>query len=210
EIDGIHIDDYFYPSGLKESADKVTYEEYLVKNPDTELSDYRRAMCDAVVSRMYAVIKEADYNDIFSISPSANIQTNYDSYYADVVKWASTEGYCDVMIPQVYFGFENATMPFEEVVDEWDAIEEKKVRILYGLAAYKVGTEDTYAGSGKYEWVENDNVLSRQIEYIMSKKSYRGFALYRYCSLFFPQKAVRSQMKLELTKVIDMLKSAKS
>ncbi len=38
------------------------------------------------------------------------------------------------------------------------------VELIVGLAAYKAGAEDTYAGdSGKKEWINNNDILARQI-----------------------------------------------
>ena len=109
------------------------------------------------------------------------------------------------MIPQVYFGFENGAMPFKEVVDQWEELVGNKVRLVYGLAAYKVGEEDAYAKGGKYEWQENVDILSRQIEYVQDKEHFGGIALYRYYSMFYPKTEVKQQMKIELSKVKEVL-----
>ena len=205
KISGIHIDDYFYPTGMKDSLDEITYLEYVENNPETSVADYRRAMSDRLVSTMYKTIKNTNHSLVFSISPSANIDTNYNSYYADVIKWTKENGYCDVMIPQIYFGFENGAMPFEEVVDQWNELTGHKVKLIYGLAAYKVGEEDAYAQSGKYEWQENVDILARQVEYVKNKDKYSGIALYRYYSMFYPAQNIKQQMQIELSKLKEVL-----
>ena len=205
KISGIHIDDYFYPTGMKDSLDEITYLEYVENNPETSVADYRRAMSDRLVSTMYKTIKNTNHSLVFSISPSANIDTNYNSYYADVIKWTKENGYCDVMIPQIYFGFENGAMPFEEVVDQWNELTGHKAKLIYGLAAYKVGEEDAYAQSGKYEWQENVDILARQVEYVKNKDKYSGIALYRYYSMFYPAQNIKQQMQIELSKLKEVL-----
>lgn len=205
EISGVHIDDYFYPAGMKDSMDEQTYLAYVNEYPETSVADYRRAMSDRLVSSMYHTIKNINHSIVFSISPSANIDTNYNSYYADVIKWTKETGYCDVMIPQVYFGFENGAMPFEDTVTMWEESVGNKVKLVYGLAAYKVGEEDAYAQSGKYEWQENVDILSRQVEYVMEQEHYSGVAFYRYYSMFYPKTSVKQQMKLELSKLKEVL-----
>ena len=205
KISGIHIDDYFYPTGMNDSLDEITYLEYVENNPETSVADYRRAMSDRLVSTMYKTIKNTNHSLVFSISPSANIDTNYNSYYADVIKWTKENGYCDVMIPQIYFGFENGAMPFEEVVDQWNELTGHKVKLIYGLAAYKVGEEDAYAQSGKYEWQENVDILARQVEYVKNKDKYSGIALYRYYSMFYPAQNIKQQMQIELSKLKEVL-----
>ena len=202
---GVHIDDYFYPAGMKDAFDESTYVAYTQEYPEVSVADYRREMTNQLVSSMYQTIKGVNHLMVFSISPSANIDTNYNSYYADVLKWTQENGYCDVMIPQVYFGFENGAMPFKEVVDQWEDLVGNKVRLVYGLAAYKVGEEDAYAKGGKYEWQENVDILSRQIEYVQDKEHFGGIALYRYYSMFYPKTEVKQQMKIELSKVKEVL-----
>ena len=204
-ISGIHIDDYFYPAAMQDAMDEVTYLEYCVEYPETSVADYRRAMTDRLVSSMYQTIKKANHSMIFSISPSANIDTNYNTYYADVIKWTKESGYCDIMIPQVYFGFENSAMPFEEVVDQWEELAGSKVKLIYGLAAYKVGEVDDYAQEGQLEWQENVDILSRQVKYVQKKNHYNGVAFYRYYSMFYPKAEVKQQMKIELTKLKEVL-----
>lgn len=205
KLAGIHIDDYFYPAGMKDAFDEITYVAYTQENPEISVADYRREMTNQLVSSMYQTIKGVNHSMVFSISPSANIDTNYNSYYADIIKWTKETGYCDVMIPQVYFGFENGAMPFTEVVDQWEELVGNKVRLVYGLAAYKVGEEDAYAKDGKYEWQENVDILSRQIEYVQDQEHYGGIALYRYYSMFYPKTEVKQQMKIELSKVKEVL-----
>lgn len=203
---GIHIDDYFYPAGIRASHDELTYLSYLETHPEVSLADYRRSMSDRLVSGMYDTIKRTNHSMTFSISPSANIDSNYNDLYADVRKWANESGYCDVMIPQIYFGFENSNMPFEEVVQQWEDIIGKHVRLVYGLAAYKVGEEDKYAGEGRTEWIQNVDILSRQVQFLKRQKRYDGVAFFRYYSMFYPKSDVKQQMKIELSKLKDELK----
>ena len=201
---GIHIDDYFYPSGITEEMDQATYDAYLEENPGTDRGDYRRAMSDRLVQSLYQAVHETDGME-FSISPNANFTTNYESNYCDVEKWFTSRGYCDTMIPQAYFGFENETMPFAEIVDQWEALCNGRVKLIVGLSAYKVGTEDPYAGTGRMEWVENTDVLERQVKYLQSQKYYYGEAFFRYALMFCPDDSVREQMRMELTNVSSVL-----
>ena len=49
--------------------------------------------------------------------------------------------------------------------------------LVPGLALYKRGQTDEFAGSGKDEWMENDDVIWRQIQ-LAKEKNCSGFALY--------------------------------
>jgi uncharacterized lipoprotein YddW (UPF0748 family) len=134
---------------------------------------------------MYSAVKSYDENLVFSVSPSGNIEKNINSYYADVKLWCSEEGYVDVIMPQLYYGFNNEKMPFEKVFNEWVSIKTAdSVRLCIGLAFYKYSKEDNYAGSGKYEWQENNDIVSRQVKLILSDNKCSGFSLYSYSYVF--------------------------
>ena len=205
KIAGIHIDDYFYPPEMTDELDQMTFEAYSSNHPNATRSTYRLAMSDRMVKGLYEKVHEYD-GRVFSISPNANIRTNLDTYFSNVEKWLRNSGYCDVMIPQIYFGFENENMPFKEIADEWLNLSTGRVQLLIGLAAYKVGTEDQWAGSGKMEWIENADVLSRQVEYCKEARRYGGVVFFRYLSMFYPEPAVFDQMQLELSKLSYLLK----
>ena len=71
------------------------------------------------VKGVYNTIKNVNPNIIFGISPQGNIDSDCNVLYADVKKWCSEEGYCDYIVPQIYYGFENESLPFEDTVNEW-------------------------------------------------------------------------------------------
>jgi len=199
KIAGIHIDDYFYPNGI-DDEDAETYQEYLEEHPEASVEEYRKDVVNTFVRDMYQTVKAVNDQLTVSISPAGNIKNN-EAIYADVKTWVTNSGYCDVIIPQIYFGFENSVCPFEETVNQWHTMASTKVSIIYGLAAYKVGEEDTYAKEGIDEWINNVDMLSRQVEYISSLSRYHGFALYRYESIFHPKESIKQQMKLEISKL---------
>ena len=77
-------------------------------------------------------------------------------------------------------------------------ITNKNVDLIIGLAAYKAGAVDTYAGeNGKNEWINNNDILSRQIISARSDSKYSGFALYRYDSLYNPSAEVKNAVRAE-------------
>lgn len=174
DIDGIHIDDYFYPTTDAE-IDKEEYDRYTSLGGKLALDDWRREVVSSFVSGMYSAVKCSDDNICFSISPAGNFSNNYNTLYADVVKWGNESGYCDVLIPQLYYGFEHKKLPFKNAADDWyDKIDESKVTLVAGLAAYK--TIEPQKG----EW-ESDIIL-RQIDYI-NQKHYSGYCLFSYSSI---------------------------
>lgn len=185
DVDGIHIDDYFYPSGSDE-IDGEEYEKYKASGGLLKKNEWRRQNVNAFVKGMYSLVKSINKDICVSISPSGNIEKNMNTYCADVKKWGSSEGYADCIIPQVYFGFEHEKLPFAETVNKWSkTVTNEKIKLCFGLATYKCGNTDEFAGNGKNEWVQNSDVISRQLEYIKGIENYSGYALFSYSSLSF-------------------------
>ncbi|MDR1927638.1 MAG: family 10 glycosylhydrolase [Oscillospiraceae bacterium] len=177
---GIHIDDYFYPSQAPE-IDRAQYDAYAQSGGALALGDWRRALMSEFVAGLYRTVKRTRPEAILSVSPSSNIKKDFDSMFADVERWLGEPGFADWMIPQVYFGFAHESHPFRETAEEWAALKRSgAVRLLFGLAAYKTGAEDAYAGSGYAEWREHSDILARQLRHIRTLEGYSGFALYSY------------------------------
>lgn len=196
DVDGIHFDDYFYPPGAPATFDAETYEE---ADTDKTLAAWRREQVDILVREVYAAVGR---DKVFGISPAGNNQNNYNALYCDVERWLTTPGYVDYICPQVYFGFQNSVKPYESTVREFnDMIRQSGVKLYVGLAAYKVGD----AQQGGAEWVQNTDILARQVEYARDLSRYGGFALYRYDSLFHPAGGVAGAVKQEIANLMDIL-----
>ena len=193
DVDGIQIDDYFYPT-TDTSFDSAAYE---ASGTDKNLADWRRETVTKMVKRMYETVHSANPRVLFGISPQGNTDNNYNDLYADVFTWVSTEGCCDYICPQIYFGFENGALPYAETVDKWDKlVTSDNVKLVIGLAAYKSGTEDKYAGAGSSEWIDSTDILARQRD--LTDIYNAGYAYFRYDSLFLPEPSVAASVNAEL------------
>lgn len=188
DVDGIHIDDYFYPSQSKKT-DGYFYKEYQKGGGTLPLDFWRRENVNELVCGIYSAVKESSKKKILSISPSADIEKDFSVYYADVERWGNEDGFCDVLIPQIYFGFKNQSKPFEECALRWrNSVKNKNVRLCAGLALYKRGKEDSFAGEyGKNEWKSDENIIFRQIE-TLREQDYDGFCLYSLQFVKFNEK----------------------
>ncbi len=188
DVDGIHMDDYFYPT-TDTSFDAAAFD----KSDISDLSAFRLAQTNAMVSLIYDTIKSYDPDLIFSISPQGTLEGNYNSQYADVTTWGSEIGYCDVLIPQIYYGFENETAPFVDMVALWnETISCDAVSFVAGICTYKLGCEDTWAGSGKTEWQENLDIPLREVEFLLELDGVDGVAIYDYDATFCPETAAEA------------------
>ncbi len=182
DIDGIHFDDYFYPT-TSESFDEASYTRYRsnTKNP-LLLAEWRRANVNALISAVYTAVKFKDKSIIFSISPSASVEENHNKHYADVAAWINSE--CvDYIVPQLYFGFDypDAKFGFNNLVNEWkDLVKGSNVKLLIGLASYKINTDSE---PDKVEWANGIDVINRQIEACKQDKSINGHIFFSYGSM---------------------------
>ena len=176
-IDGIHFDDYFY---TQSDIDSLEYKTYLENGGALSLKDFRLENTNDLIKRVYKLIKKKKNEIVFSIAPDGNINNNYVYHFADVKTWLSKDEYIDLIMPQIYYGFENEYSPFKKVLDNWISLKtNENIRIVPVLAIYKIGEEDGNAGSGKIEWKLNNDIISNQISLI---KSYNlsGYAYFRY------------------------------
>lgn len=204
DIDGIHIDDYFYPS-TEENIDKIQYKQYKTNGGTFTLSEWRKANVNAFVSALYSAVKGHNSSLIVSISPSAKLEENENKLYADVKLWLSHKGYADLIIPQIYFGFEHETLSFNSLLKQWSSLpRHSSVKLACGIAAYKCGTADNYAGTGKKEWQENTDILAKQLKCIKDNQNYMGFVVFSY------QDLIRANCKTEITNLKDTIKTGKN
>ncbi len=191
DVDGILFDDYFYPNN---EIDMDEYNLYIENNTYLTLEDYHLSNVNKMVEKVHNICKK--YNKLFGISPDGNIENNYNKNYADVRRWGSSSSYVDYLMPQIYYGFYNETKAFKNVIDEWDSlITDKDVDLMIALAFYKVGLADNYAKSGVNEWIDNNDMIMREIVLSRNLNHYNGFSLFRYDYLFNRELQTSTTMK---------------
>ena len=206
DVDGIHFDDYFYPT-TSESFDKAYYNDYKSAGGKLSLASWRRQNVNTLIKEVYSAIKAINSSCRFGVSPAGNMDQNYNTLYCDVNTWVTSKGYVDYICPQIYFGFNNKSRPYLDVLSEFSSmITRSDVELIVGLAAYKSGAEDTYAGdNGKKEWINNNDILARQVVAAREEKNYSGFALYRYDSLYNPASGVKNAVRTERENLLEIM-----
>lgn len=182
-ISAIHFDDYFYPTQNK-SFDKKEYKRY---GGDLSLADWRRQKVTDMVKRVYDAVKSANKDVEFGISPASNIENDKNNLYADVELWVQ-KGYVDYICPQVYFGFKNVYQPFMFTVKKWVKLcENTNVDLYIGLPLYKANTKDEYAAENDSsiinEFKNNNDIIARQITYILKIDKIKGYYIFSYSQL---------------------------
>ena len=118
DIDGVHLDDYFYPyperrrNGSTDFPDDRSWKAYKRKGGKLARDDWRRANVDDLVETLHAEIAKAKPWVKFGISPfqlwrpgyPPSVTTGLDAYatlYADSRKWFMN-GWVDYLSPQLY------------------------------------------------------------------------------------------------------------
>ena len=181
EMDGIHMDDYFYPT-TDASFDAKAYNAYKAGG-DMDLATWRKDCLSTLVAELYATVKTHDLRALFGISPAGNINTVRDSHYADVDTWCGNPGYLDYICPQVYFGFEHASWAFDKTCKIWqDIIKTDYVSMIVGMTFGKaLSGVDNYAGAaGKDEWTRHKDIMLRSLQYTEELDKCVGVTVFCY------------------------------
>lgn len=187
DLDGIHMDDYFYPT-VDESFDSRSYCKYISGGGTADLPTFRRHNLDLLVKGLYTAVKAVDSRLLFGISPAGNIDNVYNKQFADVYRWCSEAGYVDYICPQVYFGLEHETCDFRKVCGIWqDIIKNGTTQLWIGMTLGKAKSKtDRYAGCGGNEWAENRDILRRCLEHTLTLPKCRGVSYFCYQYYFDP------------------------
>jgi uncharacterized lipoprotein YddW (UPF0748 family) len=177
KVKGILFDDYFYPN------DKIDRDSYNAYDGDLSLNDYRIFNVNDLLKRCYSSIKEVNNDIFFGISPSGNISNNLKNEYLDV-RGILNDKYLDFIMPQLYYGFFNESKPYTKTLEEWSNLNVNNISLYVALSIYKSGMVDNYAGEGINEWINNNDIIKRQVMSSKGVKNYKGFAVFRYQYMF--------------------------
>ncbi len=188
-IDGVHFDDYFYPDGAADAEtvaefEAADYAAYQSKGGKLAVADWRRSVVNDLIAAVYKAC-HARKGCVFGVSPACDMEGNYTDKYADAAAWAKTPGYIDYLMPQLYVGFKHIHMPFDKMIQKWDALERHSgVKMVAGLGLYKTGLYyDQWAGAeGSTEWMEDSTIMMRQIA-LTEEMGWYGIGLYSHLSI---------------------------
>lgn len=185
DVDGILYDDYFYPS---KTCDLNDYKLYKINGGLKSLEDFRRDNINKLIRKTYEKIKEVNSDVLFGISPSGNMNNNYNAEYLDI-NYLIENKIVDFIMPQIYYGFDNTNLPFVNTVNSWsNLVKDTNIKFYVALALYKSGLEDKYAKTGINEWINNNDIISKQIIVSRNTYNYEGFSIFRYDYLFNSKK----------------------
>jgi uncharacterized lipoprotein YddW (UPF0748 family) len=153
DIDGIHLDDYFYPYPIAGTPfpDSNTYNTYRDRGGTLSLGDWRRDNVNQMMKRLYTGIKSAKPHVRFGISPfglyrpgqppTADGLDQYAQLFADPLKWQQ-EGWVDYLAPQLYWLISQSAQSYPMLLDWWVENNPKKRHIYAGNNLAKLGEGD--------------------------------------------------------------------
>ena len=191
DVDGIHFDDYFYPSppaaGTAPINDSASFANY--PRGFTVKADWRRDNVNLLIERVYDSIKNIKPWVKFGVSPSGIYRNStnpaigsatsglehYTSLYADTRKWIQM-GWVDYLCPQVYWYIGQPGANYGVVVPWWNNNAYGR-HIYIGLAGYKVN--DPAQGTN---WA-NPSMIPNEVRMNRSLPNIYGAAVYNTNSL---------------------------
>ncbi len=187
-VDGIHFDDYFYPS--ENFDDSQSYELY--GQSFSDIGDFRRNAVDTLVSEVHTLCTQAAPDADFGISPFGIWATaahhplgsetggsqSYYSHYADSHKWVR-EGMVDYIMPQLYWQIGASSGDFVVMLDWWSqTVSGTDVKLYIGLAAYRATDAEPDS-----IWHNGEHIID-QLEMITDGSGASGAVLFRSALLF--------------------------
>ncbi|GAA4869036.1 glycoside hydrolase family 10 protein [Saccharopolyspora cebuensis] len=163
DIDGVHLDDYFYPypaDGV-EIPDRDTFARH--GGGFTDIADWRRHNVDQLVSTLDREVHAAKPGVRFGISPfgiwrnessdpagsATSGLESYSAIYADSRKWVR-EGWVDYIAPQLYWYIGHPAADYAALVPWWHrTVEGTDVELYVGQAAHRAGSSPGWTDPGE-------------------------------------------------------------
>ena len=157
DLDGVHVDDYFYPYKERDASgaiidfpDEPSWHKYLDSGGTLTRDDWRRSKVDIFIERMYKAVKAEKVRVKVGISPfgiyrpgfPAQIKgfDQYTELYADARKWLN-EGWLDYWTPQLYWSIEQTAQSFPVLLNYWIEQNLKGRHIWSGLYTSRIGDD---------------------------------------------------------------------
>lgn len=176
-VDGIHFDDYFYP----------TEDCFMVSDSES----CKKESVSLLLEQVHNSVKSINPKIKFGISPSGNPRLCAKGGL-DIEKICN-EGLVDYICPQIYWSLENKILPFEKVAKYWkDVVSKTNTNLYAGISLYKLGTD-----ADGNTWNNDEDILKKEVE-ILENLGYKETILYSLNQLDTSKKAIKKlQEKLE-------------
>ena len=143
DVDGVHINDSFYPYPVKDQiiGDSKTYDAYKAGGGTLSIGDWRRDNINKVIKRVAEGIRSAKSHVKFGISPFGIYRPGqpaqikgmdaYNELFADSKKWLA-EGWVDFLAPQLIWRTDQAGQSYPVLLEWWTQNNPKGKHIYAG------------------------------------------------------------------------------
>ena len=220
DVDAIHFDDYFYISGVDDSATRAKYN---TSNLSTD--NFRRLQVDLFMEQLHdEITKYNEENNAFvqlGISPSGIYRNgsygsgttpeydangtliypvysntsgfaHYGNYlYSDTKKWID-EGWIDYILPQTYWAINHTSASFSTLSEWWSwCVRNKDCNLYLGQGIY-MAIEYTPTATGSYKYWGDPDEIKNQIFNMDSHKEVDGASMYKYSTLLSSNSLIKS------------------
>jgi uncharacterized lipoprotein YddW (UPF0748 family) len=157
DVDGVHLDDYFYPYPEKDAAgntlefpDVTSFGKYVASGGALGREDWRRWNVNRFVKRLHDEVKAAKPAVRVGISPfgiwrpgrPAQVRglDAYEEISADARTWVQ-RGWVDYLAPQLYWPIDQKEQSFTALLAWWAGQDSRGSAVWPALAASRVGEE---------------------------------------------------------------------
>ena len=191
DIDGVHIDDYFYPYREDDPAtrryipfpDSVSWNKYVARGGKLARDDWRRNNVDQFVQRLHTAIRQTRPQVKFGVSPfgiwrpghpsSVRGLDAYVELFADSRKWLNN-GWVDYLVPQLYWRIASPQQSYAELMQWWAQENKKDRHIWIGNAAYRVRAD-------RQNWAPEE--ITNQIALTRTQSGVSGNVMFNMSSI---------------------------
>ncbi len=203
DIDGVHLDDYFYPYPIAKQVipDDATFRQF--PNGFTNKNDWRRNNVNLLIKMLNDSIKYTKPYVKFGVSPfgiwknaSSDPQgsptsggESFFTQFADSREWAK-QGWVDYILPQLYWHSNHPRASYTKLVDWWSN-NNYNSHLYLGMGAYRIGARDVS------DW-QNPNHMPNQIRYGRKNPKVSGFVYYSSKSLMANLLGFTDSLRLNL------------
>ena len=174
DVDGVHIDDYFYPypdsGGGAGFDDKANWDSYRKKGGQLNRADWRRDHVNRLVRELYSTIKRAKSQVKFGVSPfgiwkpgyPSSVEGKLDAHgelYADSRRWLR-EGWLDYISPQLYWKTKGP-QSFTSLYNWWQTENTRGRHLWPGIAVSRIGSGGEGDGRSASEIITQINTTRK-------------------------------------------------
>lgn len=217
DVEGVHIDDYFYPyAKIPEELEYVDYLKYR-ETPSQTFADFRRMNVNKMIQKIHDELKKS-FNKtgkkvLFGISPFAIYRTHssiveggwdkgsynapgalqcYSELYSDVYKWMK-ENWIDYVVPQVYFPFERKDVTYHDLTKWWSERAKETGTTLYiGMGLYQMGSNEVW---------QNPKEIVYELMFNRNFDNIKGTIFFTYRDIVKGQNDIKDQALEEIKKL---------